>query len=155
MSKTLILGLGNSILSDDRIGLMVAEEVHKKLNSAEIDLKPAETAGMDLINVVKDYDNLIVIDSIKTGKMKPGEIVEVMENKNASSRMLSSHDVSFFDMLKMGKEIGLKMPQNVKIYGIEIKDNETFSEELTVELKEKLPDIINEIYLICKEICIS
>ncbi|HPD18846.1 MAG TPA: hydrogenase maturation protease [Candidatus Goldiibacteriota bacterium] len=151
MSKTLILGLGNSILSDDRIGLLVAEAVYGRLNSAGTDLKLAETAGMDLINVVKDYDNLIVIDSIKTGKMEPGEVVEIMENQNASSRMLSSHDVSFFEMLKMGKVLGLKMPQNVKIYGIEIKDNETFSEELTDELKEKLPEIINEIYLANRE----
>ncbi|MBP7791700.1 MAG: hydrogenase maturation protease [Candidatus Goldbacteria bacterium] len=151
MSKTLILGLGNSILSDDRIGLLVAEAVYGRLNSTGTDLKLAETAGMDLINVVKDYDNLIVIDSIKTGKMEPGEVVEIMENQNASSRMLSSHDVSFFEMLKMGKVLGLKMPQNVKIYGIEIKDNETFSEELTDELKEKLPEIINKIYLANRE----
>ncbi len=29
------------------------------------------------------------------------------------------------------------MLQNIKIFGIEIKDNETFSEELTIELKQK------------------
>ncbi|MCX8092772.1 MAG: hydrogenase maturation protease, partial [Candidatus Goldbacteria bacterium] len=70
MPKTLILGLGNSILSDDRIGLYIAQEIHKKLNSKNIDLKLAEIAGMDLLYMVSGYDNLIVIDSIKTGKLK-------------------------------------------------------------------------------------
>mgnify|MGYP000957565769 CR=1 FL=1 len=121
---------------------------YKKYSNGYINIVPVPKSNL---KEVKDYDNLIVIDSIKTGKMEPGEVVEIMENQNASSRMLSSHDVSFFEMLKMGKVLGLKMPQNVKIYGIEIKDNETFSEELTDELKEKLPEIINKIYLANRE----
>ena len=145
MPETLILGLGNSILSDDRIGLVVAKEIHSKINSSDVDLKLAEIAGMDLINRIKDYDNLIVIDSIKTGKLKIGEVVEIQENKTGSFRMLSSHDISFFEMLKMGKELGYKMPEKIKIFGIEIKDNETFSEKLTDELKDKISEIINKI----------
>ncbi|MCX7698515.1 MAG: hydrogenase maturation protease, partial [Candidatus Goldbacteria bacterium] len=122
-----------------------------KLNSKNIDLKLAEIAGMDLLYMVSGYDNLIVIDSIKTGKLKIGEVVEIEENKQASFRILSSHDISFFEMLKMGKKLGLKMPDKIKIFGIEIKDNVTFSEKLTDELKDKLHGIIEKIEKQIKE----
>lgn len=145
MAKTLILGLGNSILSDDRVGLVVAQEIHKKIDNKNYDLKLAEIAGMDLINIISGYDNLIVIDSIKTGKLEIGEVVEIEKNRQASERILSSHNVSFFDMLEMGKKIGLKMPEKIKIFGIEIKDNETFSEKLTQDLNNKILEITDKI----------
>ncbi len=52
-NKTLILGLGNSILSDDRIGLDVAQLVHKGLNNRDCDLVESQLVGTNILDFIK------------------------------------------------------------------------------------------------------
>jgi len=150
--KTLILGMGNSILSDDAIGLTAAKLVYESLNSAirnpqsAISLHLAETGGLNLLDLVTGYDSLVVIDSIKTGKFKPGEVVEIDAKSGLGShRLLSSHDVSLFEAMDMGRKLGAKVPDKVRIFGIEILNNTDFSENLTPELKNTLDPAVRQI----------
>jgi len=76
-NKTLILGLGNSILSDDRIGLDVAQLVHKGLNSKDYDLIESQLVGTNILDFINGYKSLIVIDSIKTKNGKDGDIYQL------------------------------------------------------------------------------
>jgi len=48
--KTLILGLGNPILSDDGVGFRVAEELKGRLNKQVITVREASAAGLDLLD---------------------------------------------------------------------------------------------------------
>jgi hydrogenase maturation protease len=150
--KTLILGMGNSILSDDAIGLIAAKRVFEALNSAirnpqsAIELHLSETGGLNLLDIITGYDTLIVIDSIKTGKFKPGEVVEIdAKSRLGSHRLLSSHDVSLFEAMDMGRKLGSKIPDDVRIFGIEILNNTDFSEKLTPEIEKKLDSIVDQI----------
>ncbi len=151
-NKVLILGMGNSILSDDAIGLIIAEKVFNTLNyksqikNHEYFLELAETGGMMLIDIIKGHDKVVIIDSIKTGKFLPGEVVEISAERGIGShRLLSSHDVSIFECLEIGKGLKHKMPGSVRIFGIEIINNEEFGEKLSPEIQERVEAITKEI----------
>ena len=150
--KVLILGMGNSILSDDAIGLIIAEKVFKffkhesRIKNYECFLELAETGGMMLFDIIKGHDKLVIIDSVKTGKFAPGEVVEISAERGIGShRLLSSHDVSIFECLEMGRELKHKMPESVRIFGIEIINNEEFGEKLSPEIRENLDAITEKI----------
>ncbi|MFP4467070.1 MAG: hydrogenase maturation protease [Candidatus Goldiibacteriota bacterium] len=145
--KLLILGMGNSILSDDAAGLHAAKMLYDETAGAGgVELKLAETGGMNLLDMIRDYDSLFVIDSIKTGSYPPGMVVEIdFESKIGSHRILSSHDISIFEAVNIGRQTGIKMPETIRIFGIEIINNEEFGEKMSPEIMSKMNDIVKQI----------
>ncbi|NLZ00969.1 MAG: hydrogenase maturation protease, partial [Pirellulaceae bacterium] len=72
--KTLVLGLGNWIVSDDSIGLRVAAELAKVLADREdVEVSEDYWGGLRLMERLVGYDRAIVIDAISTGAA-PGTI---------------------------------------------------------------------------------
>jgi hydrogenase maturation protease len=147
MVKTLILGMGNSILSDDAVGLKVAEVIYQTLGApSNMDLKLVENGGMDLLEVFIGYDRLFVIDAIKTEKVAPGTVVKLdFEGQVGSHRITRTHDISLFDCIAMGRKLGKHMPSDIKIFCIELKENEVFSEQLSPEIEDNMENIVKEI----------
>lgn len=72
--KTLILGLGNPILSDDGVGLGVAEELEGRLDQQEVTVVETSMAGLSLRDLLIAYDRVIIIDAIQTVGGKAGQI---------------------------------------------------------------------------------
>ena len=142
--SVLILGIGNPILTDDGVGIKVAQ----RLKEANPELHVVETseAGIALLEHVIDYEKLILIDSIKTGKGKPGELYQLkLEDLDPAMDFSSSHGVDIATAFELGQKLGYRMPERVSIYAIEVKDNLTFAEECTGEVEERIPFIIREI----------
>ena len=71
--KTLVLGLGNPILSDDGVGLRVARELENRLDQQEVTVVETSMAGLDLLDLLAGYDRAIIVDAIQTvgGKVGP------------------------------------------------------------------------------------
>jgi len=137
--------MGNSILSDDSVGLRAAKMLYDRLPAGTCSLHLCETGGMSLLDAITGYEALIVIDSIKTGKFPLGEVVEIDEKGPGTHRVLSSHDISLFEAINMGRRLGAHMPSKVRIFGIEVENNTEFSENLTPALEEKLEEITGRI----------
>ncbi|MGB2852819.1 MAG: hydrogenase maturation protease, partial [Dehalococcoidia bacterium] len=64
--KTLVLGLGNPILSDDAVGLRVVEELEGRVDQQEVKLVETTVAGLGLLDFLTGHDRAIIIDSIQT-----------------------------------------------------------------------------------------
>ena len=140
----LILGLGNPILTDDGVGIKIAQ----KLKEEKPDLEVIETseAGLALLDLVAGYDKLIIIDSIKTEQGKPGELYELgLEDLKPAMGLSSSHGIDIATAFELGQRLGYKMPKYISIYAVEIKDNSTFAEECTPEVEERIPFITKQI----------
>lgn len=73
MEKTLVLGLGNPILSDDGVGLRVAAGLEGRLGEG-VTVIEASLAGLDLLELLSGYDRAIIIDAIQTEGGQPGRI---------------------------------------------------------------------------------
>jgi hydrogenase maturation protease len=145
VADTLILGLGNPILSDDAVGLEVARRLKERLNSS-VDVVEASVGGMGVLDLIAGYRRLIVVDSIKTEGGAPGTLHKMgLDDLMTTIHTCSPHDVNFATALELGKRCGVAMPEYIAIYAIEVADNTTFSEDLTPSIKEALPRILDTI----------
>lgn len=142
--NTLILGMGNPILTDDGVGIKIARKL--KEDNPELEVAETSEAGMALLDFVVGYDKLIIIDSIKTEQGKPGELYKLgLEDFKPDMGFFSSHGVDIATAVELGRRAGYKMPEYISLYAVEIKDNSTFGEECTEEIEERIPFIVKQI----------
>lgn len=142
--KTLVLGLGNPILSDDGVGFYVIEQLNAKVNKLGVTFAESSASGLRLLEEIVDYDKLIIIDAIQTAEGKTGEVYRLNpEDLDKTRRTLSSHGLSFADALALGKKVGLALPQQITIFAVEVKDISTFSSHCTPEVEKAIPKLVD------------
>jgi hydrogenase maturation protease len=138
--KTLILGLGNSILSDDGVGIRVAQELKGRLNQPEITVEETSLAGLGVLDLLTGYDRVILIDAIQTVGGEAGQIYRFGPEALAlTSHTASPHDTNFITALELGNKLGMALPRQIVIFAIEAADVTTFSEECTSEVTQAIP----------------
>jgi hydrogenase maturation protease len=139
--RTLVIGLGNPLVSDDSIGLRVAAELRGRLaGRADIEVAEDYWGGLRLMEQLIGYDRAVVIDAICTGAA-PGTIHRLGPDDMSTQRSTSAHDVDFATALAFGRQAGAALPPNEQILlvGIEAEDILTFSEQLTPAVAAALP----------------
>lgn len=65
-NKILILGMGNDILTDDGIGIKITKVLEKKFPFPNIIYDTLSLGGLEIIEYIKDFKMVILIDAIKT-----------------------------------------------------------------------------------------
>jgi len=144
--KTLVLGLGNPILSDDGVGLCVARALEGRFNQQEITVVETSLAGLGLLDLLAGYDRAIIIDAIQTGDGKVGQIYRLESEAFDATRHASTpHDVNFATALELGTQLGLVLPQQIIIFAIEVADVSTFSERCTPEVESVIPFCVERV----------
>jgi len=142
--KTLVVGLGNPILSDDGVGIRVAQAIKKRCPYIEI--IEASAAGFRLLDEIIGYDKVIIIDAMHSGKGIPGTLHRLSpENFLSTLHYTSPHDISFFDALQIMQKKKVQLPSEIIIYGIEVQETSIFSENCTEEVQKQIPSIIHQI----------
>ena len=142
--STLVLGIGNPILSDDGVGIEIARRIKKENSKLEV-IETSEF-GIALLDLITDYDKLIIIDSIKTEKGEPGELYRLEpEDLMPAQDCSSAHGIGIATAFELGRKLAYKLPESVSIYAVEIKDNTTFGENCTAEVKREIPSITKQI----------
>ena len=68
-----ILGIGNILLSDEGVGVHVANELAKMDLPPDVTVVEGGTDGFRLLNIITEADRLIVIDAVRGGS-EPGSI---------------------------------------------------------------------------------
>jgi len=150
--KTLILGLGNELFGDDGVGIYVVRELRKRNNfKSNIDLIETSVSGLALIDIIADYNRLIIIDTIKKENPEAGNIRVLELDQIRHVPGPSPHYVSFPQIITLGKKLGLHMPKLVKIIAVEAKNIYKLGEGLSPEIKNAIPEIINKINELIEE----
>ncbi|MFI5145416.1 MAG: hydrogenase maturation protease, partial [Ignavibacteria bacterium] len=134
--KTLILGMGNTLLSDDGIGIITKRFLERQLaHSYNIDFCETSWGGFRIIDLLKGYDYAIIVDSIKTNSKEPGYIHHLRPTDLLPTlRLTSYHDINFITALKLAEELNEKVPSSIDIYAMEIDDNLTICESINSSL---------------------
>jgi hydrogenase maturation protease len=141
--KTLVLGIGNPILSDDGVGIKVAQEVGKKLDNPQITVSETSAAGLSLLDSIIGYDKVIIIDAIQTEKGKVGQIYRMKpEDFSFTKRVSSPHQINLVTALELGKLLNLTVPQEISIFAVEAKDTTSFSEGCTPGVEQAIPEAV-------------
>jgi hydrogenase maturation protease len=136
-----ILCTGNLLLSDEGVGVHVAQRLTDMNLPRGVSVVEGGTDGFRLLNIITEADRLIVVDAIKGGA-DPGSIYrfDINEVKNCPSGFKTSvHQIGILEVINMSGLIG-KTPHTTVI-GVEPKSLE-MGMELSLEIKEKIPRII-------------
>ncbi len=146
--KTLILGLGNPILTDDGVGICVVRAVATRPLPQDVACAEASVGGLRLLEVLRGYERVIIVDAIQTREGKPGDIYRLrVDDVRASLHAGSTHDLSLPGALKWGRQIGLPLPDDsfIVIIAIEAEDVLTFGEECTSAVAAAIPRAVQAV----------
>ncbi|HTX68163.1 MAG TPA: hydrogenase maturation protease [Thermoleophilia bacterium] len=127
--------MGNPILSDDGVGLLVAGRLAERQLPAGVEVAVSEVAGLRLLELVRGFTRVIIIDALKspaeTGRV-PGEVIRYeAKDFKGGHRYGSAHSIGLDTALEVGRQVGYEMPGEVIVFAIEAEDVETFGEQLT------------------------
>jgi len=140
--KTLVLGVGNPILSDDGVGIHVARIIRDR-RLPDVDVEELPAGGLELLDCVLGYDAVVIIDAIQTRGGKPGDFYQ-MEEKDFEKTVhgASPHGVNIATALALGREIvPERMPRRIVFVAVEAADLVNVGETLTPRVQAKLPEI--------------
>jgi len=123
---TLILGAGNSLRRDDGLGPELIRLLSEKRDSyelsADVDLIDGGTDGLGLIEYLKDYKKVIIIDAVEMG-LSPGTI-KIFTPDEAILKIdrdsLSTHGFGIAELIKLAKKLDIN-PELV-IAGVQPED---------------------------------
>jgi hydrogenase maturation protease len=145
--KRMILGVGNDILTDDAIGPKTVKALEKKYSLPGFEYHTTTLGGLDILEFINGYDWVVFIDAIKTKGGIPGSVYEFTpEDFKETLHLTNIHDISFLTAIELGKQLGLKIPDIMHIFAIEIIEDRVFGDEFTPPLQEKFAQIVAEIH---------
>ncbi len=149
---TLILGLGNPILTDDSVGVRVAEEVRAALASrpeAAVAVETASLGGLALMEMLIGYDRAILIDALCRADQAPGSLLRLslrdVQALSPTERSVSPHDTSLGVALDLGRQMGLPLPGEIIIYAITVTDVLDFGDEPTPPVAAAIPAAVDAV----------
>ena len=151
--KTLILGLGNDILTDDGIGPRLVRDLAQMIDDPNIQFDTACCGGLEIVEYIKGFEKVVFIDAIRSRDGKPGDVYYFIPSDFRETKHLSNlHDVNFLIALNLGNTLNMNLPSDLHIIAVEIIEDMEFSEELTMPLKEKYPGILEKVLVLLRGI---
>ncbi|MCX6068776.1 MAG: HyaD/HybD family hydrogenase maturation endopeptidase [Chloroflexi bacterium] len=144
-ATTLVIGVGNRILSDEGVGVHIIERLLAAYNIPEdVLLLDGGTLGLDLLYYLKGVKNLLLVDAVELRK-DAGTLVRMVNDEVPAflSIKMSPHQVGIPDMLAVAKMKDL-YPENVILWGVE-PDSLEIGMDLSPTVEARVPVLIDEV----------
>jgi len=144
-SGIMVLGIGNTLYSDEGFGVLVIEKMQRLYEfSDNVLFVDGGVLGINLLGVISQPKHLIVVDAVRN-RGNPGDLYR-LEGEAIPERIRaknSLHQVDFLEALTLCQALD-RVPQTV-IIGVEPGDIETQSLELTPPVQEKVDPVIDRV----------
>lgn len=137
---SLIVGVGNTLLTDDGVGIHILQRLKEEKSLKGNKFLDLGTSSMDIGYYINDnIAKMVIIDCIRSEDDEPGSLFKLrLEDLAAKKRQnFSLHQLKLIDSLKL-VSIENDFPETI-ILGIVPKDIKTFSEGLSDEMISKFP----------------
>lgn len=98
--KFLVLGVGNTLLQDDGVGIHVAEAL-RQFAESDLDIVDGGTIGLALLPQLESADAVIIVDAADLGEA-PGSLKVFLDrevDRHLSGQRRSVHEVAVLDLL--------------------------------------------------------
>jgi hydrogenase maturation protease len=118
--KILVLGLGNTILQDDGLGVRTVERLMAEYDlPAEVEVLDGGVMGLDLLSRLEGSTALLIVDAVRAG-LPPGTPIRLAGDAipTALAQKMSMHQAGLQDLLAVSAFRGT-LPQRVVLYGLE------------------------------------
>ena len=145
-AETVIIGMGNRLLSDDGVGFAVATAVAASLQrNMPVTVIELQTGGIRLMEAMAGFRQAVVIDAMVSGKA-PGTIEQFDPRDFITTKnTFSSHDTDFTTACSLGRLAGVALPERISFWGMEAAEYDIFSEQFSPEVQAALPEAVQRI----------
>jgi hydrogenase maturation protease len=140
--KTLVLGLGNLVHTDDGVGVHAVEALRGDVRiPAEVGLLDGGTQGLNLLHHLSGIGRLLVIDAIDAGQ--PAGTLLRFEGKSLRGLpgKASVHQLGFSDLM-IALQLLDDAPDEVIVLGIQPNSTE-WGAELSPSVASALPPLVD------------
>jgi len=141
MSPTVVIGLGNLLMSDEGIGVHVVRSlIAGGKPHPGVDFLDLGASGMEVLHKMAGRRKAILVDCALMGA-EPGTIRRFSPDQVRSAKevsVLSFHEGDLLDVLALSKRLG-ECPEEVVIFGIQPKELVP-GETLSAALLERMAD---------------
>lgn len=148
IESVLILGIGNTLLSDEGIGVQLVNRMQQQIGKiAGVEYLDGGTLSFTLAEPIARADGLIVADAARMGE-KPGTL-QVFHNQQMDSYLkgnrASVHEVSLGDLIDIAR-LSDTLPDQRCLVGIEPENldwGETLSEAVEPAMEKGISEIVS------------
>jgi hydrogenase maturation protease len=140
---TAVIGLGNPLLTDDGVGLVLLEALRAE-GWTDVDLVDGGTWGLSLLPTLADADRVLVLDAVRSGNA-PGTIVRGANDDipRLYRYPLSPHQIDLSEVLAAA-ELSGGLPEHVEVIGVEPASTDGPRVELSDAVAAALPRALDE-----------
>ena len=148
----LVVGLGSPIMSDDAIGLIVAQTI-EDMHLDKVETRQEAVGGLDIIPVLWGYRHAIIVDAIKTEQYEPGTVMIFdPEDFEPTITNASAHDINLATAMAIGRDMEPEqMPVSVRFVAIEVEDLQTMHEGLTEKVEAATGKAVDAVQYLIEE----
>ena len=103
MSRTLVIGYGNTLRSDDGIGVWIADRIDA-LHRPNVDVRTCHQLHLELVPDLIEYDRVILIDASMSGEpiairtCNPSHALPSSTDHNVSPEILQQLALELYDV---------------------------------------------------------
>lgn len=118
--NTLLLGVGNLLLSDEGVGVRTIEALEQRFSFPDgVVLQDGGTSGMELMEVMASRDLIVVVDAVQS-ESDAGSLFILEDNEVPAyfTQRLSPHQLGLADVL-MALQMTDEFPRKLVLLGIE------------------------------------
>jgi len=146
--STLVLGVGNFLLSDEGVGIHVAHQLQNMPLTSDVEVIDGGTGGFELITHLEGRKKVIIVDAVRTDD-EPGTVYRFTPEDIAPHRQdsFSVHQLSLHELFSFVQK--MMSPPEVVVYGVVPQETKLFSTKLSKVVRRgvmrMLPALIEEI----------
>ncbi|MBN2168739.1 MAG: HyaD/HybD family hydrogenase maturation endopeptidase [Actinobacteria bacterium] len=139
MAERLLIGIGNTLMKDDGVGVHAARFLKSRV-PRDVDVIEGGVYSIDLLYSMEGCSKVLFIDGIDAGE-EPGAIFRFTPDdiREKSSGPLSVHEIGVMDLIRTAKLIGQEPPE-ITLFAVQVKEL-GIGEELTPEIEGVLPKL--------------
>ncbi|MDD2580950.1 MAG: HyaD/HybD family hydrogenase maturation endopeptidase [Desulfuromonadaceae bacterium] len=143
--SVLVLGIGNLVMGDDAVGVLVAQRLQQGYRFADnVEVLDGGTLGLDLLPRLENITHLIMVDAVETGRTA-GTCVRLcgQDLPIALQTKISPHQMGLKDLLAVSELMG-HSPKEMVLIGVQPGSIE-MKIGLTAEVKVQLETLVSNV----------
>ncbi len=151
MPKTLVLGLGNPLVSDEGFGVQAVQRLQERYRFPdEVEVVDGGTLGLRLLPMLEDADRILILDAVDVSR-SPGTVVQISweDVHRALPVKISPHQETVTEVLAL-LELRRGKPDEFLIIGCQPASLD-MGLELSAEVKKGMEQALGNVITVLKD----
>jgi hydrogenase maturation protease len=106
--QCLVIGVGNSYMEDDGIGIEIARELRKRDLGEGVLVLERQILDLSLLILSREASRLILVDALRSGR-PPGTVTRFNATEQGSPMLQVpiTHELRLYDLIEMARQSGI------------------------------------------------